>query len=704
MLVVAVWLALSIGSVVLAGVTWLRLARELEAEQRAVKIRTATERVLRLMVDCETGQRGFSLTGVELFLEPLQMGETNLLHELGGLVELTQGDATLQPRAQDMRAEILTALQRLHHIVEARRQRGERAAAAIVGDGQGKAMMDRIRFLAEDITRRLANSSGDGAASRTQLSRAIWSGFVAGACGLAAGLYALWLCHLTVRHQLREQQLIEARLQAERNSREKSAFLASMSHEIRTPMNAILGFSELLVGELQDPRHRQYLQSIRTSADSLLQMINDVLDIAKIEAGVLELRREPTNPKELCEFVHTMFAEACARKGVKLVCTEADDLPSALLVDRIRLRQILVNLVGNAVKFTDQGEIALRITWDKICRDNRLTLRIDVEDTGVGIPEAMLQDIFKPFVQAGVHRDREKQGSGLGLSIVRRLTEAMGGTVSVASLVGHGSVFHLCFPEVEISPGLPAARKLDNMLPADFNELRPATILAVDDNKANCQLIEGYLRDSHHRLILGGDGQEAVQKVRAHRPDVVLLDLRMPGLDGEQALASIRATIGMERLPVIAVTASGWTSEEDELRKRFSGYLRKPFSKGELFAELAHFLPKHTPSRHSEPAVPSLETVSTRPAPSAHSPEFHRRLRRHLQEDWPALRHSLAFNETKAFAARLTELAQQANCPPLLTYAHSVAQAAENYDVLSLEKRLADFGNLVEELDGKVSP
>ena len=226
-----------------------------------------------------------------------------------------------------------------------------------------------------------------------------------------------------------------------------------MSHEIRTPMNAIVGFSELLQNELPEFRHRQYLQSIRASAGSLLLLINDILDMSKIEAGVMELRPEPTDLREICDFIHTLFSEPATKKNLVLKCHVVENLPHALLLDRIRLRQILVNLVGNAVKFTDKGSIDVQVAWEKEDNSSHVTLVIDVQDTGVGIPQDKLDSIFKPFVQSGAHREKEQQGSGLGLSIVKRLTEIMGGTVTVASVLGQGSAFHLRFAGFHAAAG-----------------------------------------------------------------------------------------------------------------------------------------------------------------------------------------------------------------------------------------------------------
>jgi CheY-like chemotaxis protein len=513
----------------------------------------------------------------------------------------------------------------------------------------------------------------------------------------------LWLSYVAVRHQQHERELTEAKLRAEHSNQEKTLFLANMSHEIRTPMNAILGFSELLQGELPEPRHRQYLQSIRSSAGSLLLLINDILDMSKIEAGVMELHPEPTDLREICDFLQTLFAEPVAKKGLKFECHADETLPRALLLDRVRLRQILINLAGNAVKFTDHGGIDVSVSWAKQETSSHVTLVIKVQDTGVGIPRNKLDTIFNPFVQAGAHREKENQGAGLGLSIVKRLTEIMGGEVSVKSAPGQGSAFYLRFPNVPISTRLPASEK---SLPADavnFDELRPATLLVVDDNETNCQLIAGMFAGSHHRLHFGSSGEEAVAKARALKPDILLLDVRMPGMmDGYAALAEIRKLPGLELLPIIAVTASNLKDEEGALQERFSGFVRKPFSKRELFEELADFLPRNsqTATDGEKNNAPKLEIP---PAPFSPAPEaLVAELRWRLAGPWPSIRDSVAINESRAFAQELEDLGRRWPCEPLVQYAQQLLHDAENYAVTDLEKHLGEFAALVEQLDRSV--
>ncbi len=703
--VVVVWITLSVASVVLAAITWWQLASRLATARQGVAIRQELDEVFKLLLDTETSERGYVITGDKKFLDPLNEGETNLPARFDHLMELTHDNPSLLKGVTDLRVQAGVFVNSLNEVIKTR-DRGFDKAAQMIATGDSRKNMDQIRQQIAELGRMRSDLvSDDGATARSQLLRASLTSLVAGVLGVGAGLLAFWLSRLTIIHQQRERELVEAKLQAEHSNQEKTVFLANMSHEIRTPMNAILGFSEVLQGELREPRHRQYLQFIRTSANSLLLLINDILDMSKIEAGVMELHPEPTDPREICDFIRTLFSEPAAKKSLKLECHVAEDLPRALLIDRVRLRQILVNLVGNAVKFTDQGGIEVRVLWEKEEAGSHVTLVIEIQDTGVGIPRDKLDAIFKPFVQAGAHRDKEKQGTGLGLAIVKRLTETMGGTVTVASVQGQGSAFHLRFARVPISMRLPTSGKPQLNGDVNFNELRPATLLVVDDNDTNCQLVAGIFAGTHHRLVFGSSGQEAVTQARETKPDVVLLDVRMPGMSGREALTEIRRTAGLELLPVIAVTASSLTDEENSLKERFSGYVRKPFSKRELFDELAEFLPRHIDTGFppgdgaKKKADPEVSLGAGGPA----SEELLRQLRQLLIEPWPSIRDSVAVNESKHFAQGLEGLGQRWRCPPLVQYAQTLLRDAENYAVTDLEKHLGEFAALVEQLDRKAA-
>ena len=341
----------------------------------------------------------------------------------------------------------------------------------------------------------------------------------------------------------------------------------------------------------------------------------------------------------------------------------------------------------------------MRVTWEKQQTSSQITLIIEIQDTGVGIPQDKLQPIFKPFVQAGAYREKEKQGTGLGLSIVKRLTEIMGGTVTVASVLGQGSAFSLRFSNVPISTRLAASEKSSSSEESNFNELRAATLLVVDDNETNCQLIAGMFAGSHHRLVFGSSGEEAVVKARELKPDILLLDVRMPGMGGHEALAEIRKTPGLEFMPVIAITASNLISEDNKLKEQFSGFVRKPFSKRELFEELADFLPRNSKTEPSTKTGGSGEIESGLTAVAPAPKELISQLRQLLVEPWPSIRDSVAVNESKVFAQGLEGLGQRWQCEPLVHYAQKLLRDAENYAVTDLEKHLGEFAMLVEQLE-----
>ncbi len=693
-LVVVAWLTFSLGSVLIALVSWHQLSAVRVVGRQMSAIRDDLNGILKSLLDMETGERGYVITGNKDFLKPFIQAETNLPAQFNDLVNLVHDDPSMLPPVTKLQAAAQASLSWQLAVINARIQSFDQAAG-MVATGNLKRMMDEIRVQIELMDRtyfdRMTFIRQD---IGKRLSRANMTSLVAGIFAIGSGLLALWLSYVAVRHQERERELTEAKLQAEHSNQEKTVFLANMSHEIRTPMNAILGFSELLQNDLRSPKHRQYLQSIRASAGSLLLLINDILDMSKIEAGVMELRPEPTDLREICDFLHTLFSEPAAKKGLKLQCHVAENFPHAVLIDRIRLRQILVNLVGNAVKFTDKGGIDVRVTWEKQATSSRVTLVIEIQDTGVGIPKDKLDTIFKPFVQAGAHREKEKQGTGLGLSIVKRLTEIMGGSVTVASVMEQGSAFHLRFPDVPISTRLATSEKSSSSEEASFDELRASTLLVVDDNETNCQLIAGMFAGSHHHLIFGSSGEEAVTKSRELKPDILLLDVRMPGIGGHGALAEIRKTPGLEFMPVIAITASNLISEDNQLKEQFSGFVRKPFSKRELFDELADFLPRQPKAESPEEKnVPAKKEIA--PAPK----ELISQLRQLLVEPWPSIRDSVAVNESKIFAQGLEGLGQRWQCEPLVHYAQKLLLDAENYAVTDLEKHLGEFAMLVEQLE-----
>jgi CheY-like chemotaxis protein len=373
-----------------------------------------------------------------------------------------------------------------------------------------------------------------------------------------------------------------------------------------------------------------------------------------------------------------------------------------LLLDRLRLRQVLVNLLGNAIKFTERGFVKTRVSWHSEKNGETGTLLIDVQDTGIGIPADKLEEVFQPFVQADSRRMAEREGTGIGLTIVKRVTKLMGGSLTVESTVGQGTAFHLRFPDVPVSRLSPVGDHAEPGRAVDFDDFAPAVFLVVDDNQANRALMAGIFERTHHRVLFANNGQEALDHLKQGRPDVVLLDIRMPVMDGRTTLAEIRKQAKMASLPVIAVTASSKAGEEHELRAQFSGFIRKPFSRQTLFLALAQFLQKASPESGLESPDPA-ETLQSIPiaAPNqaAQWRELALELRQQQADIWPTLRDSLAVNETRTFAHKLFLLGQSAQCAPLATYAATLTTFADSYAIGQMEHHLAAFPKLVESIE-----
>lgn len=385
---------------------------------------------------------------------------------------------------------------------------------------------------------------------------------------------------LTERRKM-EQELLLSKEHAEAAAAARSTFLANMSHEIRTPMNAIIGFTEALLDTPLQTQQSRYLSTVHYAARSMLRLLNDILDTAKLDKGAMELEQEAFSPRELCEQILASLRINADKKGLYLRQEFAAVVPEFLVGDALRVQQILINLVGNAIKFTEQGGVTVAVDYG----DGQLCLA--VQDTGIGIAPEQIRRIFDPFAQADASTTRQYGGTGLGTTISRQLAELMGGRIEVDSNPGAGSVFRVVLP---LSPG----QRPDASSPRRFAELPSLRILAADDVRENLELLDIHLSKAHHRVSLASDGAEALALFQQQHFDLVLMDLQMPGMDGLEAARAMRAwEVQHQRTPVPIVALSASVLEEDRRAASaagMDGFANKPLELAKLYAEMARVL------------------------------------------------------------------------------------------------------------------
>jgi PAS domain S-box-containing protein len=401
-----------------------------------------------------------------------------------------------------------------------------------------------------------------------------------------------------------EAQLQRTNEELARATRLKDEFLANMSHELRTPLNAILGMTEGLQEQIFgtiNERQLKALQTIESSGTHLLELINDILDVAKIESGQIELDYAPTAISHLCQSSLAFIKQQALRKNLQLQVQLPRGVPD-LQVDERRIRQVLINLLNNAVKFTPAGgQISLEV-WQLAPQNEANSgcwVRFSVTDTGIGIAPENIQKLFQPFVQIDSALNRQYTGTGLGLSLVKQIVDLHGGRVGVTSALGKGSCFTIdlpCTPHNLHSPtlttGEPGAAQIT---PKSFSEQQPASqaalILLVEDNEANISTFSDYLEAKGYRILLAKDGQKAIDLAKTHQPDLILMDIQMPGMDGLESTRQIRIEPTLVDTPIIALTALAMTGDQERcLEAGANDYLTKPVKLKQLATKIQRLL------------------------------------------------------------------------------------------------------------------
>ena len=543
--------------------------RDIAASQKALVDIT---QVRTLTVDAETGQRGFLITDDFKYLDPYTKALDLLPGQIAKLRVYANGDSQAERDVRDLSALVDMKLAELKRTIQLRMDSGISEAVAVVKIGRGKKLMDAIRALCTHMEReemkRLDQRSGD-AERKSRLA------------GVVTMLASLGLFGIVLFTNLRMKREKDKALEA---SQAKSTFLANMSHELRTPLNAIIGYSEMLEEESEEMGTQASvpdLQKIKSAGKHLLELINSVLDLSKIESGKMDLYLETFSVCSLAEDVISTVRPMAEKNGNLLLKTCPLDIGS-MHADLTKIRQSLLNLLSNACKFTTNGTVSLVIQRELTGNVN--WVRFEVKDTGVGLTEEQAHRLFEPFTQADSSTTRKFGGTGLGLAITHRFADMMGGKIALVSKPGQGSTFTLTLPATPVQRQQSLAGNESGKESLGAAKKETGMVLVIDDDRAVHDLLRHAIGKQGFRVEGALSGEEGLRMARRLHPDVITLDVMMPGMDGWTVLSSLKSDTDLAKIPVIMLTIV------DEKNRGYSlgaaDYLTKPIERERLTAVL----------------------------------------------------------------------------------------------------------------------
>lgn len=556
----------------------------------------------------ESRVRGAVVTGKEEFIFNIDNNYLEAYRDLNEIIEKTNLDTGLKKMVDSLNVLTRHKIQISKQIVDVYNQKGKTEAEKLIGTGLEKKLRENILSIALEIdTFKYDEIAQAKKLVETQKERADYSAdarpFISTISLIILGLL------LTRKMRKREKAFVET---TEIHTKERSAylikdqFISNISHEVRTPLNSVIGYCSLLQKTDLSKAQHGFVNAIQTSGESLLQIINELLDFGKIQEGSMAVKKDNFHIPELVGQVSLMFQEAFKKKGLEFLVLIDESIPNELSGDVTKLRQVLVNLINNALKFTHRGKVEIQVNQKKGSTTKQVVLEIQISDTGIGIDKEHLPRIFERFYQVESGHDRRYGGTGLGLAIIHQLIQIMGGSIRADSTLGKGTKFLLELP-FDVSASSPMARQRVTIRSGGNMIVR---VLVVDDNVLNRELTMHLLSTWGFEVLTVESGRKAIDRLRNEKFDLVLMDIQMPEMDGYETTEKIKAEF-KTLLPIVALTAhSNKTEREKCMRAGMSGYISKPFDELELYKIITELVQQKNDHTSSIISLDYLKNIS----------------------------------------------------------------------------------------------
>ncbi|RLA64718.1 MAG: hypothetical protein DRQ88_07560 [Epsilonproteobacteria bacterium] len=493
----------------------------------------------------------------------------------------------------------------------------------------------------------------------------------------------------------RTEELLNEKQKSDEASQEKTEFISHISHEIRNPINAISGFVDLLDNKITDPEEKELIDPLKAATGNLLGLVNDLLDISKGELGKLKIDLKISETSKMFDNLQKVFAPRIKAKGLKYIVEIDPEFPAFIKIDNLRIAQIIQNLIGNALKFTEQGHIKVIVKTKKLSIQNKISLTVLVEDSGIGVPHSEREKIFEKYRQMTGQSYQKYQGSGLGLAISRKLAHLLGGELKVIDKEGPGACFELLLKEVEVASPEDMEQVVTEKEEFQFFD---AKVLVVDDEKLNRDLINWNLRPYKLKLFFAEDGKEALNKALINKPDIILMDLLMPKMDGIESIELIKVYENLKNIPIIVISAVINSENEEKLKKLADGMMRKPVLQKDLVKELAKFLPHKVISKEQ---ISEENKVTTLPVETSIAPELEKILREKYLPKIENLKEMMSINEIEIFANVVDKLATKHGSKVISAWAINMLSQTKRFNVDEIEKSFDNLEDLLKEKTAK---